>query len=69
MGSTSSKGRTHGQVWMVQLRRRNDVLIVAIGLPRAAADTLAERINEFLRSPQERSPNGLTRLSPNSRAR
>ena len=33
---------------MVQLRRGSEVLIVAIGLHRATADTLAERINEFL---------------------
>ncbi len=48
MGSTSSKGRTHGQIWKVQLRRGDEVLIVAIGLHRLAADTLAERINAFL---------------------
>ncbi len=48
MGSTSSKGRTQGQIWMVRLRRDNEKLIVAIGLPRAAADTLAEDINALL---------------------
>ena len=48
MGSTSSKGRPPGQIWKVQLRRGQDVLIVALGLPKAAADTLAERINAFL---------------------
>ena len=48
MGSTSSKGRPANQIWKVQLRRGNNVLIVAIGLPKSAADTLAERINAFL---------------------
>ncbi len=48
MGSTSSKGRTHGQIWKVQLRRGDEVLIVSIGLHRAAADALVERINAFL---------------------
>jgi len=33
---------------MVRLRRDNEKLIVAIGLPRAAADTLAEDINALL---------------------
>lgn len=48
MGSTSSKGRSQGKVWMVQLRRGDEALIVAIGLHRLAADALADRINAFL---------------------
>jgi len=33
---------------MVQLRRGDEVLIVAIGLHRPTADALADRINAFL---------------------
>jgi hypothetical protein len=48
MGSTSSKGRTQGRIWLVRLRRNNEKVIVAIGLHRAAADALADHINELL---------------------
>ena len=47
-GSTSSKGRTGGQIWMVRLRRGHKYVIVAIGLSRRSAEALAEEINELL---------------------
>ncbi len=48
LGSTSSKGRTQGRVWLVRLRRDNESVIIAIGLSRMRADALAERITELL---------------------
>jgi len=48
VGSTSSKGRTGGQIWMVRLRRGHKYVIVAIGLSRRSAEALAEEINELL---------------------
>lgn len=48
MGSTSSKGRTQGRIWLVRLRRGNDRVIVAVGLSRNRAEALAERITTVL---------------------
>jgi hypothetical protein len=48
MGSTSSKGRRGGQIWMVRLRRDNKSVIVAIGLSRTCAEALAEEINALI---------------------
>lgn len=48
LGSTSSKGRTQGRVWLVRLRRDNESVIIAIGLSRTQADALAERITRLL---------------------
>lgn len=48
LGSTSSKGRTQGRVWMVCLRRGSDSLIVAVGLPRGAAERLAQRMTDMI---------------------
>jgi hypothetical protein len=48
LGSTSSKGRTEGRVWLVRLRRGNESVIIAIGLSRMRADALAERITKLL---------------------
>jgi hypothetical protein len=48
LGSTSSKGRTQGRVWLVRLRRGNESVIIAIGLSRMRADALAERITTLL---------------------
>ena len=47
-GSASSRGRPADQAWMVRLRRADRSLIVAIGLSRKAADSLAERIAELI---------------------
>ena len=48
LGSTSSKGRTEGRVWLVRLRRGNESVIIAIGLSQMRADALAERITKLL---------------------
>jgi hypothetical protein len=47
-GSASSRGRPPEQIWLVRLRRGDNSVIVAIGLYRAAAEHLAERINDLL---------------------
>jgi hypothetical protein len=48
LGSTSSKGRTLGRVWLVRLRRGSETVIVAVGLSRNRAEALAERITTLL---------------------
>jgi hypothetical protein len=48
LGSTSSKGRTQGRVWLVRLRRDSKSVIIAIGLSRTRADALAARIATLL---------------------
>jgi hypothetical protein len=47
-GSASSWGRPPDQAWLVRLRRADRSIIVAIGLSRTAADSLAERITELV---------------------
>jgi len=47
-GSASSRGRPPDRAWMVRLRRADRSVIVAIGLNRTAADSLAERIAELI---------------------
>ena len=47
-GSTSSKGRPPGHVWLVRLRRGNRSVIVAAGLGRPSADSLAYQITQLL---------------------
>jgi hypothetical protein len=47
-GSASSWGRPPNRAWLVRPRRADRSIIVAIGLPRTAADSLAERITELL---------------------
>lgn len=47
-GSTSSRGRPAGQVWLVRLRRGRQQVIVAIGLGRPSADHLASQINSII---------------------
>lgn len=47
-GSTSSKGRMPGRAWLVQLRRDNQAVIVAIGLTLPRAQELAEKIANLL---------------------
>jgi hypothetical protein len=48
VGSASSKGRHPSRSWMVRLRRGPDSVIVAIGLPRPAAERLAAHIADLL---------------------
>ena len=47
-GSASTRGRPPDRTWMVRLRRADRSIIVAIGLSRPAADSLAERIAELI---------------------
>ena len=48
MGSASSRGRLPERSWIVRMRREDRSVIVAIGLPRAGADRLAEQIADLL---------------------
>jgi hypothetical protein len=48
LGSASTRGRPPERHWMVRLRRGSATVIVAIGLHHAAAEHLAQRINELL---------------------
>lgn len=52
MGSASSRGRHPDRSWLVSLRRGNRNVVVAIGLRRPAADSLAEQINDLLANPR-----------------
>ncbi len=49
IGSASSWGRPPDRAWLVRLHRADRSIIVAIGLSRTAADSLAERITELVR--------------------
>jgi hypothetical protein len=53
LGSASTRGRPPEQHWMVRLRRGPATVIVAIGLHHAAAEHLAQRINDPIRSPTQ----------------
>lgn len=48
MGSASSRGRLPERSWLVRMRRDRRSVIVAIGLPRAGGDRLAEQITDLL---------------------
>lgn len=56
MGSATSRGRHPDRAWMVQLRRGNRGVIVAIGMRRRDADRLAEQVNDLLADPQPPKP-------------
>ena len=47
-GSTSSRGRPAGHVWLVRLRRGNRQAIIAVGLGRPSAEHLAAQIRDVL---------------------
>lgn len=47
-GSSSSRGRLAERSWMVRMCRGERSVIVAIGLPRHAADRLAEQITDLI---------------------
>lgn len=51
VGSTSSRGRPAGQVWLVRLRRGSRCAVVAIGLGRPSAETLAAQIRDVINPP------------------
>jgi len=55
-GSTSSRGRPAGQVWLVRIRRGHLAAIVAVGLGRPSADTLARQIRDVIDPPPLATP-------------
>jgi hypothetical protein len=54
-GSLSAQGRPAGRVWLVRLRRGHHAVIVASGLGRTTADSLAAQITTVLH-PQSTTP-------------
>jgi hypothetical protein len=56
MGSATSWGRHPDRAWLIRLGRGDRSVIVAWGLSRAAADSLAEHITDLVGC-----PGGLTR--------
>jgi len=55
-GSTSSRRRPAGHVWLVRLRRGNHQAIIAIGLGRPSAEHLASQIREVINPPPGAPP-------------
>jgi hypothetical protein len=55
-GSTSSRGRPAGHVWLVRLRRGNRQAILAAGLGRPSAEHLARQIREVIDPPPLAAP-------------
>lgn len=55
-GSTSSRGRPAGQVWLVRLRRGKQQAIIAVGLGRPSAEHLARQIREVINPPDLPGP-------------
>jgi hypothetical protein len=51
-GSSTSRGRTPGQAWLIRLRRGNRSVITTIGLSRTSAEHLAHKITELLSEPE-----------------
>jgi hypothetical protein len=54
-GSTSSRGRPPGQAWLIRLRRGHRSVITTIGLSRASAEHLAQKITDLLAEPENDS--------------
>jgi hypothetical protein len=55
-GSTTSRGRPAGQVWLVRIRRGGQQAIVAHGLGRPSADHLARQLQEVINPPPLATP-------------
>ena len=55
-GSTSSRGRPTGHVWLVRLRRGDQQAIIAIGLGRPSAEHLARQIRDVIDPPRLATP-------------
>ena len=55
-GSTSSRGRPAGQVWLIRLRRGHQQLIIGTGLGRPSADHLATQIDNIINPQPLASP-------------
>lgn len=68
-GSTSSRGRPTGQVWLVRLRRGNQQAIIATGLPRRSAEHLAHQIQQMITPPAANpTPAAATTTTPSAEA-
>lgn len=50
-GSSSSRGRPTGHIWLVRLRRGDRQAIIAVGLGRPSAEHLARQIREVVNPP------------------
>lgn len=55
-GSTSSRGRPTGHIWLVRLRRGNQHAVIAVGLGRPSAEHLAAQIRDVIDPPELASP-------------
>ncbi len=55
-GSTSSRSRPAGHVWLVRLRRGNQQAVIAVGLGRPSAEHLAAQIRDVIDPPDMDSP-------------
>jgi hypothetical protein len=55
-GSTSSRSRPAGHVWLVRIRRGNHQAIVAVGLGRPSAEHLAQQIRDVITPPPLATP-------------
>ncbi len=55
-GSTSSRGRPAGHVWLVRLRRGHHQAIIAVGLGRPSADDLARQLRDVIDPPPLATP-------------
>ena len=55
-GSSSSRGRPAGHVWLVRLRRGDLHVILAVGLGRPSAEHLARQIREVINPPPLATP-------------
>ncbi|MDQ5855042.1 MAG: hypothetical protein M3302_01700 [Actinomycetota bacterium] len=55
-GSTSSRGRPAGHVWLIRLRRGPRQVTIAVGLGRPSAEHLANQIRDVLNPPPLATP-------------
>jgi hypothetical protein len=55
-GSTSSRGRPTGHVWLVRLRRGSQQAVIAVGLGRPSAEHLAAQIRDVINPPDLAQP-------------
>jgi hypothetical protein len=55
-GSTSSRGRPAGQVWLVRLRRGSHHVTLAVGPGRPSAEHLARQIRDVINPPPLATP-------------
>ena len=55
-GSTSSRGRPAGHIWLIRLRRGDRQAIIAVGLGRPSAEHLAQQIRDVINPPPLATP-------------